>query len=91
MKDLKQLYIPVFLFFTSSVLIHCWYLLGKLYRDYYDWRGGINFLLQELHFRSFHFHQRVPNPPPFTQKRGCTGQDDHLVTGQISGPGILNG
>lgn len=47
------------LFFTSSVLIHCWWLLGKLYRDYYYCRGEINFLLQELHFFSFHFHQRV--------------------------------
>lgn len=34
-------------------------MLGKLYRDYYYCRGGINFLLQELHFFSFHFHQRV--------------------------------
>lgn len=89
-KHLKQLCIQVLLFFTSSLLIHCWHLLGKLYRDYYYCRGGIDFLLQELHFFSFPFHQRAPSPPPFTQKRGYTGQNDHLVRGLTGGPGNLN-
>ena len=40
---------------TSSVLLHCWHLLGKSYRDYYHCRGRINFLLSNCTFSAFTF------------------------------------